>query len=194
MLFLQHFKDSSLVVLDSVEMKGEGSFIFSHEVESPEIFYLYLEKNDNNEINDRIIFFGEPGEITINTSWNTFDANPEIVGSKSHEKYEEFYSMLSNFNIRELELVQQIEAPEHQEDSIALDSLQKLAQHNILSRYRYALNFGLTNGDSYVTPYVMLAEASEANPKYLDSVYNALDPNISASQYGIAFRKFLGKE
>lgn len=193
MLFLQHFKDSSLVVLDSVEIKGEGNFVFSHEVESPEIFYLYLEKNDNNEINDRIIFFGEPGEITINTSWNTFDANPKITGSKSHKKYEEFYSMLSNFNIRELELVQQMEVPEHQEDSVVLDSLQKLIQHNILSRYRYVLNFGLTNRDSYVTPYVMLNEVSQANPKYLDSVYNALDPKISASQYGMAFKEFLGK-
>nr|WP_298930701.1 DUF4369 domain-containing protein [uncultured Allomuricauda sp.] len=192
-LFLQHFNDSSLVVLDSLEIQGDGSFSFSHEVESPEIFYLYLDKADNNDVNDRITFFGEPGQITINTSWNTFEAKAEIFGSKAHEKLSEFNAMISNFNIKELELSQQSFSPEIQEDSLALDSVQNLISQNILKRYRYTLNFGLNNSDSYVTPYIMLKAANEANPKYLDSIYNSLTPEVAASKYGKAFKEYLKK-
>ncbi|MEO9511177.1 MAG: DUF4369 domain-containing protein [Flavobacteriaceae bacterium] len=193
-LFLQHFPDSALVVLDSLQIKGDGSFTFSHEVLSPEIFYLYLKKEDNNDINDRITFFGEPGEIFIKTAWNTVDTNAEVSGSKSHEKFIEFNQMISNFNLRTLELIQQGGLPEFQEDSIAMDSLQKLSDQNVVNRYRYALNFGLINSDSYVTPYLMLTEAQEANPKYLDSVYNSLIPEVAASRYGMKFKEFLEKQ
>lgn len=190
-LYLQQFQDSSLVVLDSLEIQGDGKFIFSEEVENPDIFYLYLKKKDNNDINDRITFFGEPGTITINTSWNTFDTNAEITGSKSQEKLEEYYEMASKFNIRELSLMQQASLPEFQENSTALDSLQRLVDQNTINRYRYALNFGLNNGNSFATPYIMMTEASDANPKYLDSIYKVLSPEVAGSKYGKAFREFL---
>lgn len=193
-LYLQQFKDSTLMVLDSLEVEGDGTFSFSEELESPDIFYLYLKKKDNNDLNDRITFFGEPGQIIINTTWKTFDMAPEISGSKSHEKYLEFNEMISKFNIRDIALAQQATLPEFQEDSTALDSLQNLADINLVRRYRYALNFGLNNGDSYATPYIMMSEASDANPKYLDSVYNALTPEVASSKYGMAFQDFLSKQ
>lgn len=193
-LYLQQFKDSTLMVLDSLEIEGDGAFSFSEELESPDIFYLYLKKQDNNDLNDRITFFGEPGQITINTTWKTFDMDPEVSGSKSHEKYLEFNEMISKFNIRDISLAQQAALPEFQEDSTALDSLQNLADINLVRRYRYALNFGLNNGDSYATPYIMMSEASDANPKYLDSVYNALTPEVASSKYGMAFQDFLSKQ
>ena len=68
MLYLQKIPDSTLISIDSLRIDGDGSFTFKTELESPEIFYLYLKKEDNNVINDRITFFGEPGTITINTS------------------------------------------------------------------------------------------------------------------------------
>lgn len=193
-LYLQQFKDSTLVALDSLEIEGDGAFTFSEELESPDIFYLYLKKQDNNDINDRITFFGEPGQITINTTWKTFDTDPKISGSASHDKFSEFNEMISKFNIRDIALAQQASLPEFQGDSTALDSLQKLADINLVRRYRYALNFGLNNGDSYATPYIMMAEASDANPKYLDSVYNALTPEVATSKYGKVFQDFLSKQ
>ncbi|MCL6267954.1 DUF4369 domain-containing protein [Flagellimonas myxillae] len=190
-LFLQHFQDSALVVIDSIEIQGNGSFAFSHEVMEPEIFYLYLDKQDNNTINDRITFFGEAGEITINTQWNTFDLNPEILGSKSHDKMEEFNEMMSNFSIREIELLQLGTLEEYQEDSLKLDSVQRLIDRNIISSYRYALNFGLMHGDSYATPYLMSTVADVVNPKYLDSVYGLLEPEVASSKYGKALKEQL---
>lgn len=194
-LYLQQFKDSTLVVLDSLEINGDGNFSFTEEVENPDIFYLYLNKKDNNDINDRITFFGEAGQINIKTAWNTFDTKAEITGSKSQEKMEEFYDMASKFNIRELSLVQQASIPEFQADSLALDSLQNLVDQNTIRKFRYALNFGLNNGDSYATPYLMVTEVSQANPKYLDSIYKVLTPEVAGSKYGKALKELLdGKE
>ncbi|WP_420399005.1 DUF4369 domain-containing protein [Flagellimonas sp.] len=187
-LYLQHFKDSTLVVLDSVEIQGDGNFVFAHELDEPDVFYLYLNKQDNNDLNDRITFFGESGDITINTNWNTFDLNPEISGSISNKKLEEFNEMMSQFGIRELELFQLAAQPEFQEDTLKQDSIQRLIDRNVLGTYRYALNFGLINGDSYVTPYLMTTVAEVVNPIYLDSVYKVLEPQVASSKYGKLLR------
>ena len=56
MLYLQHVPDSVLVTVDSVAINGDGNFSFKTKLLSPEVFYLYLNKKDNNDINDRITF------------------------------------------------------------------------------------------------------------------------------------------
>lgn len=183
-LYFQQIQDSTLVNLDSLEIRGDGNFVFEHEIESPEVFYLYLDKADNNSINDRITFFGERGTINIKTSWNSFDSKAEISGSKSNDEYEAFRDMITKFNTREIELAQAAAKIEIQKDSMALDSIQKLGDRNIIGKYRYVLNFGLNNADSYITPYVALTQASDANPKYLDSIADQLSPEVANSKYG----------
>ncbi|MEL6483489.1 MAG: DUF4369 domain-containing protein [Bacteroidota bacterium] len=187
-LYLQRLQDSSLVNLDSVEIKGEAHFTFNCFLEGPEVLYLYLTKEDQNDINDRIAFFAEPGAIQVNTKWNTFDANAEITGSTSHDLYSEFTEMMSKFNIRELEIAQAM-----QRDTLAFDSLQTMLRKNTVNRYRYALNFGLNHPNTAVTPYVLMKEVKDANPVYLDSIYNLLEPEIAQSKYGKALGKQLGK-
>ena len=60
-------------------------------------------------------------------------------------------------------------------------------------RDRYIVNFGLTNPESYVSPYVTLVEASDANPKYLDSILRTLNPEVAKSKYGEELKKYLEK-
>ncbi len=100
-LYLQHVKDTTLVTVDSLEIEGNGNFTFKTELESPEIYYLYLNKKDNNDVNDRLTFFAEPGLINITTNWNSFDTKAKITGSKSHEKLEEYLKVMSKSNIRD---------------------------------------------------------------------------------------------
>ncbi len=190
-LYLQHIKDSTLTTIDSLTLRGDGFFSFSHEIEAPEIFYLYLKKADNNDLNDRIAFFGEQGDILVKTKWNTFDSQPKISGSKSHETYAQCAEMLSKFNARALELGQASMHPEIQNDSLAIDSIVRSINKNMVSRYRYVLNFALTNADSYVAPYMALTEAAEANPKYLDSINRALTPKVARSKYGKALDSYV---
>jgi len=191
MLYLQHIKDSSLITLDSLEISGDGSFSFKTKLESPEIFYLYLNKKDNNDINDRISFFGEPGVITINTSWNTFDLNAKIEGSPSQKKWEEYKETMSQFNKRNLKLMRLATNTELALDTLQLDSIGKLSDKNVLRGYIFAINFALNNTDSYVAPYIAMNEVADANKIYLDSIAKAMTPEVAESKYGRALKSHI---
>ena len=193
-LYLQHLSDSVLVTIDSLEIDGDGNFSFDTQLESPEIFYLYLNKKDNNDINDRITFFGEPGKITIDTRWDSFDRDAKIEGSESTKKLQEFQKGISNMNLRNMELMQQATSPELSLDSLQIDSIQRRGARNTQLTYAYALNFALNNKDSYIAPYIAIFEVSDANPKYLDSLSNSLTPEVANSKYGKMLKEKLTKK
>ncbi|VAW10487.1 FIG00652522: hypothetical protein [hydrothermal vent metagenome] len=190
-LYLQHIPDSVLVVIDSMQVDGDGNFSFQTELESPDVFYLYLSKKDNNTVNDRIAFFGEPGTITINTQWNTFDTQAEITGSETHEKWEAYQKTMTKFHNENLEIIQGSIGAKIPLDSLQIDSIQQLSDKNIRRSYAYALNFALTNKDSYIAPYIALNDVADANIIYLDSINNSLTPEVADSKYGRSLQKYL---
>ena len=190
-LYLQHIADTTLITVDSLLVEGDGNFSFSTELESPELFYLYLDKKDNNSINDRITFFAEPGNITVKTNWNTFDLNAKIEGSKSDLKLKEYQEIMSKFNTRNLEYIRMSMDPKIQNDSTTIDSLQSLTDKNVKRGYLYAINFALNNADSYVAPYIAVKEVADANIKYLDSINNSLSLEVAKSKYGQELKKHI---
>jgi hypothetical protein len=190
-LYLQHLPDSTLVTIDSLQVNGDGTFNFQTEIESPEIFYLYLNKKDNNDINDRIKFFGEPGNITINTAWNTFDTKADISGSESHKKLDEYKKYMSSVNKRNLEILQQGYNSETPLDSLQLDSLRRQSDRNTQRGYIFAINYAINNKDSYVAPYIAVSEIANANVKYLDSIFNSLTPEVANSKYGLKLKEHI---
>lgn len=190
-LYLQHIPDSILVTLDSLQIAGDGKFTFKTELQSPEIFYLYLNKEDANDINDRLVFFGEPGTITVHTAWNAFDTQAKISGSESHKKLEEYRKVMSKFNVEELDIARALFDPKFSQNPVALDSIQKLGDRNYLRSYLYALNFALNNKNSFIAPYIALYEVSDANVMYLDSIHKSLSLEVADSKYGKALKKLL---
>jgi hypothetical protein len=70
------------------------------------------------------------------------------------------------------------------QDEEKLDSLNKRFNSILKRRYLYTVNFALNNKNLEVSPYILLSEAYDANIKYLDTVYNALDKPIKKSLYG----------
>ncbi len=192
-LYLQHIPDSTLVSVDSVAINGDGKFTFKTGLESPEVFYLYLDKKDNNDINDRITFFGEPGTITINTDWNTFDTNAKIEGSESHEILEQYRKTMSGINKRNFEIMLKASQTDSALNQTSIDSLQGISDRNVQRGYAFAINFALNNKDSYVAPYIALKEIPDANKKYLDSIYTVLSPEVSSSKYGRELAQLLKK-
>ena len=187
-LYFQKIEDSILTNIDSLEIRGEGTFTFEYEIEHPELFYLYLDKADNNDLNDRIMFFGEKGNITVSTSWNQFESDAQIMGSKNHDTFSEYQGMISNFNKRDLVLAQSVFI---ETDSLKVDSLEVLAERNYFNRYRYLLNFSLSHPNSHVTPYIAITDGVGANPVYLDSIYSILPDSIAKSKYGLALEKIV---
>lgn len=190
-LYLQNIPDSTLITIDSLQIEGNGNFTFKTELDSPEIFYLYLNKEDNNSINDRITFFGEPGIITVSTAWNTFDTKAVIEGSKSQKKLEEYRKVMSRYTTKNLEIFQASLIPEIQKDSLAMDSLERLSDKNVLGGYLYSINFAINNKGSYIAPYIALKEIPDANKKYLDSIHTSMTPEVADSKYGKELTAYL---
>ncbi|MDF4222383.1 DUF4369 domain-containing protein [Maribacter sp. M208] len=192
-LYLQHVPDSVLITVDSLAINGDGNFSFETKLTSPEIFYLYLDKKDNNDINDRITFFAEPGTITINTDWNTFDTTAKITGSTTHEKLEEYKKHMSNINKKNVEIMMNAAQPNGELSQISIDSLTNISNRNTQRGYAFAINFALNNKSSFIAPYIALKEIPDANVKYLDSIYSVLSPEVAESKYGKELAELLKK-
>ena len=105
-LYLQAEKDSLVVNLDSVYLKGGGNYKLITNIKEPDIYYLYLNKEDGDSLNDIIAFFGNKGEIEINTRLSTFDSSYEIKGSKNSDLLQEYNSIMRQYNSQNLDLLE----------------------------------------------------------------------------------------
>jgi len=190
MLYLQKMEDTLLISVDSVEIKGDDNFTLGDDIESPEFYFLSLDKDDGDSLTDKILFFGEAGEIKINTLLRTFSSSAEIEGSNNQLLWEEYESIMRKFNNQNLE---NFEAFMDKEDgSTAEERAEKFekANESLLKRkYLFALNFAMNNPEKEVAAYIGAYEVGGAIPLFLDSLYNNLSPSVKASKYGLAFKQ-----
>jgi len=184
-LYLQKIRDSILIDLDSVVLKGSSDFKLKTKINSPEIFYLYLDKKDGDTLNDRIRFFGEKGTIEINTLLKTYESSAEISGSENHLLLEEYLTFIRKFDQENLKLVK-VYFNELRENNVSkkLDSIQKKMDNLLLRRYLFTLNFASTNSNREIAPYLLLTEVNDTSIKLLDSVMVKLSPEVKLSKYG----------
>ena len=184
-LYLQKIRDSILIDLDSVVLKGSSDFKLKTKINSPEIFYLYLDKKDGDTLNDRIRFFGEKGTVEINTLLKTYESSAEISGSENHLLLEEYLTFIRKFDQENLKLVK-VYFNELRENNVSkkLDSIQKKMDNLLLRRYLFTLNFASTNSNREIAPYLLLTEVNDTSLKLLDSVMVKLSPEVKLSKYG----------
>ena len=184
-LYLQKIRDSILIDLDSVVLKGSSDFKLKTKINSPEIFYLYLDKKDGDTLNDRIRFFGEKGTVEINTLLKTYESSAEISGSENHLLLEEYLTFIRKFDQENLKLVK-VYFNELRENNVSekLDSIKKKMDNLLLRRYLFTLNFASTNSNREIAPYLLLTEVNDTSLKLLDSVMVKLSPEVKLSKYG----------
>ena len=183
-VYLQKIKDSSLINLDSIVVDGQDIFTLSTIVEAPELFYLYVDKVDGTEYNDRVTFFGEKGDIKLNTHLDKINYKVNITGSNNHKIYTKYQNSLKNINEQlgkaNLEFIK-AQISNDQESIIALD---KKVSTLMRSKYLRSIQFALNNKKSSVAAYIGAREISEANVIYLDSIYNGLSKKAKNTIYG----------
>ena len=190
-LYLQRIKDTLLINVDSTLIKGEPKFEFRTPLENAEVFYLYLEKEDGDNNNDRILFFGEKGTIEINTLLKTFESSAKIKGSENQELLHEYESFRRKFNDQNLELIKNNYIAKAQGNLKRADSLQKKIDNLKRRRYLYTINFAATNTDKIIAPYLALTQVYDANLSLLDTIALNMSPNVRDSKYGKQFLSFL---
>lgn len=190
-LYLQKLDDTLLVNVDSVVINGDANFILKDYIESPQVMYLYLDRSDNSQYDNRIEFFGEEGEMTINTTLKNFQVDAKIIGSKNQVKLAEYKTMMSRFNDRNLELIQQNFEAQRDENEELLIATNREYESLLKRKYLYTVNFALNNKDMEIAPYLALSEVFDANIKYLDTIYSAITPPVKESKYGKELKNFL---
>lgn len=188
-LYLQKIVDTNLVVIDSAIINGKSNFEWHLDIESPEVFYLFLDRGVTNSVDNNLPFFAEPGTINIETDLNRFFAEAKITGSKNQALYEDYKKVNARF------INQNLELSKERFDAIRfnrlsdVESIDKKIEGNLRRKYLYAINFAITNKDYDVAPYIALSEISNANIKYLDTINNSLSEKVAKAKYG----KLLGE-
>ena len=183
-IYLQKQLDSTIVSLDSLEIKGDNNFKLNTIIDEPDIYYLYLDKEDGDSLNDIITFFGNKGEITINTSLSTFDSSYEVSGSKNSKLLREYFSIIRRYNLQNLDLLETYYNAQINNNQKRIDSVNKELEDLIRRKYLYSLNFSITNSENEISPYIVVSQIPDANIDLLRKVYDTLPENIKVSKYG----------
>lgn len=188
-VYLKRIVDTSLVTVDSVQVNGNSKFDLYSDLEEPDLFYIYLDKNSKEE--DRIEFFADKGTVEISTTLKNFVGDAEIKGSEHQKIYEDYKKLMSRLNNRNLDLIKESLEAQKEGDILKADSIAKLRQNIIKSGYLQTVNFALNHKDSEVAPFLALSEIYNAKVKWLDTINNSLTPEIKASKYGKKLQDFI---
>ena len=187
-LYLQYEKDSTVVNIDSVYLKGQSNYKLSTNIKEPDIYYLYLEKEDGDSLNDIIPFFGNKGEIEINTRLSTFDSSYEITGSKNSDLLQEYNSIMRQYNSQNLDLLEIFYNAQIENNQKRIDSVNSELENLIRKKYLYTLNFSITKSKNEISPYIAVTQIPDANIELLRKLYDTLPVRIKDSKYGKILR------
>ena len=190
-LYIQMLKDSSLVVMDSIIFDGKSDFESHLKIDSPEMLYLFLDRGQSNSLDNNLVVFAEPGNLSIETSLETFYANAQVKGSKNHDLFQDFLKINSRFTNEQLLLLEREIKAQKDNDQARLDSIQSANEKLIKRKYLYTINFALTQKDYEVSPYIALSEVHDAQLKFLDTIQKSMSPKVADSKYGKMLTKFI---
>lgn len=190
-LYLQKIEDTTLITLDSVVVNGNESFTLETNIDGAEALYLYLNKVDNNEYDDRVMFFAEPGEMVLNTTLQNFETDAVVEGSENQKKLMEYRQMMQRFNGQNLELIKKNLEAQQKQDQTMIDSTGQAYDNLLRRRYLFTVNYAINNKDYEIAPYLAISEVYDANLKYLDTIYSSLTPKVKESRYGKSLEEYI---
>lgn len=190
-LYLKKAEDTLLVTVDSLVVNGHSNIELQSNLESPEVFFLYLDKH--SAIKDRITFFADKGVTEINTTLKNFAYDADIKGSEQQKILNEYNTLISKMNNRNLELIKEQFEAQKENDTAKLLKLENEAKNSLKRKYLYTVNFALNNKDSEVAPYLALTEIYNARLNLLDTINKSLTPKVKMSKYGKELELFVEK-
>lgn len=181
-VYLEREQDSTYKIIDSLEINGNPDFELHYNLEEPEVLYLRLNKNDDEE--GIVTFFADKGITEINSTLKNFNFNAKIKGSKQQELLGEYIAIMSKFNDQNLDLIKESFEPKIENDTTSNIDYEEKYNSLLKRKYLYTINFAVTHNTSEVAPYLAVTEIADANPKFLDTIYNSLEANLKTSLYG----------
>ncbi|WP_415037776.1 DUF4369 domain-containing protein [Flavobacterium sp.] len=183
-LYIQKVVDTNLVAIDTIHINGDSHFSSDFNIDSPEMYYLFLDRGVTNSLDNNLPFFVEPGNIHIETKLDLFLSGAKITGSKNNDKYYEFRQAKTRFTDYNLGLMEQKLNAFKNNNTTRIDSLEKLAQANTKRFYLYTTNFAVNHKDFEVAPFLALSEIPDINLHFLDTIQKSMSPKVAQSLYG----------
>ncbi len=185
-VYLQKIQDSLLISVDSTNLSGVNNFELKTNVESPEIFYLSI-----NNTTEKIEFFGEAGNVIINSRLDRFGTAFKISGGKNQQYMEEHQKMISQFNNRQLVLIERNFKANKAKNQLLAAQIEKEYNDLLKRRYLYTTNFAVQKADYEIAPFLALSQLNNANVKLLDTIQNSMSDKVKQSKYGLQLNKFV---
>ena len=192
-LYLKKIVDTSFVTIDSFLIKGNSNFESNLKIDSPEMYYLFLDRGTSNSIDNSLMFFAEPGEMKITTDLKEFYAKAKVTGSKNNELYEDYKKIKSRFTDEENKVLSLSLYAQKFNKTKMMDSLNERNEKLIIRRYLDAVNFAINNAKYEVAPYIALTDIYDTNLKYMDTIQKSLSPEVAQSHYGKMLKEFIAK-
>jgi hypothetical protein len=96
-----------------------------------------------------------------------------------------------NLNQKNLELYKLYFESQKNQNLIAVDSFGTEIDNLAKRKYLYTINFANTHSDKMISPYIIINEANNVNPNFLDTISKKMPDNIKNSKYGRSFFKLL---
>ena len=187
-LYLEKFQDTTMVIIDSVYFNGDNTFKFERDLAEPEVLFLRLNKSKSD--NNALAIFADKGEIVVNSNLKNFVFDAKVTGSEQQKVLEEYLKIMSRFNDKNLDLIQE-QLQKASEDSTYIMDYDKQYSKLVTNKYLYTINFAINHKNSEVSPYLALTEIPDVNIKYLDTIYQVLTPKIRKSKYGVKLKETL---
>ncbi len=183
-LYIQKLKDTIFIPLDTIIINGDSHFKSEMNIDSPEMYYLFLDRGVSNSLDNNIAFFAEKGNINIETSLDFFTSDCKITGSKNQALYDEYKKVTARYVDQNLELIKNKFNAYKDGKNGDLNSLDDQQKNIKKSNYLYTTNFAVNHSDYEVAPYLAITEIYDINLIYLDTIQKSLTPKIANSFYG----------
>ena len=190
-LYVQRVANNKLVALDTIAIDGNSNFETNINLQSPEMLYLFLDRGVSNSLDNNLLFFAEPGDISIETNLENYIADAKVTGSKNQDLYYEYKKVDKRFQDESLTLIEKKFNAMKIKNESELTSIVAKQETNIKRKYLYATNFAINNKDYEVAPYIALSEIYDINLKYLDTIHKSMSPKVAQSLYGKKLTEYI---
>lgn len=190
-LYVQRVDNNKLVALDTITIDGNSNFETNIDLKSPEMLYLFLDRGVSNSLDNNLLFFAEPGDISIETNLENYIADAKVTGSKNQDLYYEYKKVDKRFQDESLTLIEKKFNAMKNKNESELTSIVAKQETNIKRKYLYATNFAINNKDYEVAPYIALSEIYDINLKYLDTIHKSMSPKVAQSLYGKKLTEYI---
>ena len=192
-LYLERIQDSTLLAVDSIIVSREEAVVLQADLDHPELFYILLDRNQTDDIDNRISFFGQAGEVSIQTTLDDFLTKAKVSGSPTQEIYDDYLQVIRQFNNEELDLLAAYLQAQIRENN---DSLTLVEQQTVsLSKRKilFTVNFAVNNANSVIAPYLALSELSTVSKILLDTIAASMSDDVANSRYGMLLTEYLSE-